>query len=89
MVADVLGLGFEVTHSTLAVAELAPGTKQKAVEMTTSHGFFIFSMIDARRSVPPYRVRTKKAAWLAATAGLVSARRGLVLTCKPSWLATA
>src|SRR4051794_4942694 len=37
----------------------------------------------ARRREP------KKAAWLAATAGLVSARRGLVLTCKPSWLANA
>ena len=32
---------------------------------------------------------TKKAAWLAATAGLVSARRGLDLACKPSWLASA
>src|ERR1700754_5176411 len=32
---------------------------------------------------------TKKTAWLASTAGLVSARRGLDLTCKPSWLAKA
>jgi hypothetical protein len=60
VVVDVLGLGFEVTNSPLALAVVSASTKQKAVEMTTSHGFSIFRMIGTRRCVLPYRVRTKK-----------------------------
>jgi hypothetical protein len=60
VVVNVLGLGFEVTNSTLALAVVSASTKQKAVEMTTSHGFSIFSVIGTRRCVLPYRVRTKK-----------------------------
>src|SRR5471032_2509863 len=91
MVADVLGLGFKVGLDVATRCRDPIGAVQnkKAVEMVTSRGFSIFCMCDTRRFVHPHWVRTKKAAWLAATAGLVSARRGLVLTCKPSWLANA
>jgi hypothetical protein len=65
VVADVLGLGFEVNlnaffrRARLLKHICAAQTKSRD-DVSTSHGFFVFCISDTRRFVHPHRVKTEK-----------------------------
>ena len=96
MVADVLGLGFALVAANcgrrvVRVPHIDYQAKKPWDEfiISTALSYLPNCIVQCTSFRASAGARTKKAAWLAATAGLVSARRGLILTCKPSWLANA